>query len=147
MKFEYKEDEVFFRSLLGKPFSLYKTLFDFKSPSIKREEYLKQREKLLDILHKRDKGVCQLQLNDRCTHDKEITIDHVIPLSSNILNKQIRHIARTTYKKVPSQSFGSNHIHNLILACANCNKHKKHRFLDKEKMSVLITNNFKYHEK
>lgn len=147
MKFEYKEDEMFFRSMFGKPFSKYKSLFDFRLPSLKRDEYMQERNNLLIQLQKRDKGVCQLRLNNRCTVDKEITIDHIIPLSSNILNKQIRHIVRTTYKKVPSQSFGSNHIYNLILACANCNKHKKHRFLDKEKMSVLITNNFKYHEK
>jgi hypothetical protein len=31
-------------------------------------------------------------------------------------------------KKVPSASYGSNHLNNLVLACTNCNNTKKHRF-------------------
>ncbi|MBK7431316.1 MAG: HNH endonuclease [Bacteroidetes bacterium] len=36
-------------------------------------------------------------------------------------------------KKVATQSFGSNHIDNLVIACANCNNHKKHRILRRAK--------------
>jgi 5-methylcytosine-specific restriction endonuclease McrA len=56
-------------------------------------------------------------------------LDHLIPLSSNELNKRLRALPRVGKAKVARQSFGSNHADNLILACKRCNAFKKHRLL------------------
>ena len=44
-------------------------------------------------------------------------------------------------KKVLTQSFGSNHKNNLILACKNCNLHKKHR-MEKEVIQKVLKTKF-----
>lgn len=69
-----------------------------------------------------------------------ITIDHIIPLSTNVLNKDLRRMkSEEKGKKVQSESYGSNHYDNLIIACKNCNNHKKHRLLTKDNMCELLT--------
>ncbi len=57
----------------------------------------------------------------------------MIPLSSNILNKDIHKVKAEKGKKVVAQSFGSNYKDNLLIACEKCNNHKKHRFIRKNK--------------
>lgn len=74
-----------------------------------------------------------------CDLDSGIVIDHLIPLSTNKLNKELRNLKPDKFKKVISQSFGSNHMDNLIIACNNCNNHKKHRILDRNKLLEILT--------
>ena len=57
------------------------------------------------------------------------------PERSNKLNKQLRgagtsRLAGGELKKAPTQSFGSNHERNLVLACHNCNSLKQNGFLE-----------------
>jgi hypothetical protein len=80
--FEYIEDENFFRKLLGNDFD--EKLFDFRDPVVKRKEFNKKRTKLLEkLLHERgDK--CQLRVIGQCSDKLEV--DHLIPISSNVLN-------------------------------------------------------------
>lgn len=56
----------------------------------------------------------------------------MIPLASNVLNKELRGIKGQGGKKTPSQSFGSNHPSNFVLACRRCNALKKNRMPMKE---------------
>jgi hypothetical protein len=134
MQFEYPEDREFFANLLAggnvekfeKEFSEY---FDFRHPAIKRWEFNKQRKKLLEELVRMHDGKCQLRIHPECGADGIFEPDHIVPLSSNELNKKLRSIKRTSSEKVAPQSFGSNHIKNLTLACRRCNAFKKHRFI------------------
>ncbi len=133
MKFEFKEDEEFFVNFLtggdklklAKEFSQF---FDFRDPSIKRGELNSLRKNLLPILMERDKNTCQLRLAG-CTNS-EFQIDHIVPLSSNKLNVFIRGMKMVGGKKAKTQSFGSNNIKNLVLACKSCNAVKKHRLFN-----------------
>ena len=58
-----------------------------------------------------------------CDMHSGTQVDHLIPLSSNKLNKELRQLKAVAGKKVVTQSIGSNHINNLVLACRNCNQH------------------------
>src|ERR687895_52403 len=70
---------------------------------------------------------CQLQFVEGCEINNPVAIDHVIPISSNVLNKHLRKSKPLVAgKKVPTESFGSNDMSNLVLACAKCNSNKKH---------------------
>ena len=80
---------------------------------------------------------CMLNL-DCCDLESGTAIDHLIPISSNILNKELRDLKAKKGKKVKSQSFGSNHIDNLIIACNNCNNRKKHKMLDHRLMMSIL---------
>jgi hypothetical protein len=134
MKFEYPEDRKFFLNLLAggdeqnfeREFSDY---FDFRHPAIKRWEFDKTSKKILAGLIKKHGEVCQLRLHPDCSKEKVWQTDHIVPLSTNELNKILRHMVRTTSEKVPAQSFGSNHSKNLILAFKRCNAFKKHRIM------------------
>lgn len=140
MNFEFSEDEEFFRKLLCKDKNVlnsYLYLFDFREPKIKRSEFLSIRGKVLKNLIDNYGQKCMLKYPNRCTNSKFV-IDHLIPLSSNKLNKILRDILAEKGKKVKTQSFGSNHINNLILACSECNSFKKHKFLDKEDISRIL---------
>jgi 5-methylcytosine-specific restriction endonuclease McrA len=133
MNFEYPEDESYFRALLcrhSEELALYYRLFDLRPPKQKRAEFNRKMKDLRAELVRRHGEVCQLQLVEDCGLEHGLAVDHVIPLSSNKLNKELRHIAAQPGKKVPSQSFGSNDLSNLALACGRCNGYKKHRFLD-----------------
>jgi len=141
MSFEYQEDEQFFHDLLCEPgdnLDKYQSLFDFRSPSVKRNEFNRQRAHLLADLLSQDGCVCQLQYSARCNIERGLVIDHLIPLSSNKLNKELRHLSALPGNKVASQSFGSNHPNNLILACGNCNGLKKHRLLTREQIRPIL---------
>ena len=140
MDFQYPEDEKYFIDLLAKGdkdlfYKKYFRLFDFRSPFLKRQEFNKKRSDIFKKLVKRDGLKCQLSLHPDCSKLKKFDIDHIIPLSTNELNKKLRNIKPSKGKKVPSQSFGSNDESNLILACSRCNAYKKHR--------IIISNNFK----
>lgn len=129
MYFENIEDEKFFDKLLEKIGGLEKNkrLFDFRDPNLKRNEFNKICKPMFTKLVKKYGNSCQLCCHDDC--ELEATeIDHLIPLSSNELNKHLRGMKGSSGKKTPSQSFGSNHITNLVLACKRCNAFKKHRF-------------------
>jgi 5-methylcytosine-specific restriction endonuclease McrA len=143
MQFEFMEDRQFFADLLtdGDVNLLdhaYSDLFDFRHPAIKRWEFDKVRKKLLRDLIEKHNGQCQLGIHPLCYPDHGLEPDHVIPLSSNVLNKELRHLTRTTSAKVESQSFGSNHPRNLTLACRKCNGLKKHRLLDGQTLRRLL---------
>lgn len=132
--FEYPEDEEFFASLLTggdieRLNAKFYDCFDFRHPAIKRWEFNKTRKKVLKDLIAKYQGKCQLCIHSECSIDRKYEPDHIIPLSTNELNKKIRHIDRTSVEKVPAQSFGSNHIKNLTLTCKRCNAFKKHKII------------------
>lgn len=132
MKFEYPEDREFFANLLtgGDEKRLeieFLDYFDFRHPAIKRWEFNKVKKKLLAELILKYDGKCQLHIHPDCSKDGKFEPDHIIPLSTNELNKKLRQLVRTSNEKVPAQSFGSNNPKNLILSCKRCNAFKKHR--------------------
>lgn len=104
-------------------------MFDSRDPKIKRREFNSQRNKLLEQLLQERGERCQLELSENC--EGKLVLDHQIPISSNEVNKHIRHIKPEKGKKIPSESFGSNHPDNLLIACEKCNSFKKHRFVKK----------------
>lgn len=81
---------------------------------------------------------CFIGYPELCALSSGIAVDHLIPLSSNKLNKELRRVAPKPGKKIRTQSFGSNHLRNLIIACSNCNNHKKHRFLEPDHLKQLM---------
>ena len=143
LEFEFKEDREYFINLLldSIPSSIFISLFDFRSPIEKRKEFDTNRKVLLPQLLKLYGKNCMLQLGD-CDINSGIAIDHLIPISTNKLNKEIRKLKAEKGKKVKAQSFGSNHINNLVIACNNCNNSKKHRLLDKETMQIILERKF-----
>lgn len=144
MKFKYPEYDQYFCGLLceeGEDLSKYDSLFDFREPpSIKRSELTGRKyTQAWGELEKRFGRRCQLKCVESCEVDNPVVIDHVIPISSNVLNKNLRKSKPLVAgKKVPTESFGSNDISNLVLACAKCNSNKKHRFLDRERMRRIL---------
>lgn len=144
MQFEYPEDRQFFADLLTEGDAnrldvAYSDLFDFRHWSYKRWEFDKTRKKVLAGLIEKHKGECQLRIHPECSNEERLEPDHIIPLSSNVLNKELRQQKRTSLAKVESQSFGSNHPRNLTLACRKCNGLKKHRILTGEILARLIS--------
>jgi hypothetical protein len=132
MQFEHAEDREFFAKLLAGgdekrlqgEFSDY---FDFRDAAIKRLEFNKIRKKVLAELIEKNGEVCQWHIHLECSREKIWELDHIIPLSTNELNKKLRGMVRVSNQKVPAQSFGSNHPKNLVLSCRRCNAFKKHR--------------------
>ncbi len=139
--FEFFADKEFFKEYLvtgpSESLETYKTLFDFRPNAIKRKEFNKDRNKLFADLKKIYGQVCMLNF-EICDPTAKLVIDHLIPLTTNKLNKELRKIKAESGKKVKSQNFGSNHLDNLILACEKCNNNKKHRLLEKEKLRELL---------
>lgn len=83
--------------------------------------------------------VCQLQLVPDRDPRAGLTVDHVAPLSSNKLNKELRGLAPLPGRKVVTQSFGSNDRRNLVLACGRCNRHKMNRFLTRDEIKRILS--------
>lgn len=141
-EFEFSADRDFFKGYLitgpNEDFEIYKTLFDFRPNAIKRKEFNKAKARLFADLEKLHGQACMLNL-EICDPTAKLVIDHIIPLTTNKLNKELRQLKAEPYKKVKSQNFGSNHIDNLILACEKCNNHKKHRLLDRQKLKDILT--------
>jgi len=141
MDFTYKADYNYFVRLLAKGDrhlfeKKYKYLFDFRDPKIKRKEFNFIRKKVFSDLVKRYGLVCRLKLHPDCSKIKKFDVDHIIPLSTNELNKKLRNMKPQLGKKVSTQSFGSNHPYNLTLACSRCNAFKKHKILTIPKIKI-----------
>jgi 5-methylcytosine-specific restriction endonuclease McrA len=138
-KFTYKEDQQAMEELLTEHGGIIANfeLFDFRSPDIKRKEFQTLRNNVFNELVGEYGESCRLQSHPGCTIKAE-QVDHLIPLSSNVLNKNIRHIKGKNGTKVPSQSFGSNHKNNFVLACRRCNAYKKHNFPSKELIKQIF---------
>jgi 5-methylcytosine-specific restriction endonuclease McrA len=140
--FEHPEDRIFFRNLLcedGEPLEKYAKLFDFRDVTKKRREFQAAHASLLENLRAKHGPMCMLHYSRSCTGGRgALTIDHLLPLSSNKLNKELRRVVPLLRRKVPTQSIGSNHIANLVLACATCNGAKKHRLLPRAELRRLL---------
>jgi 5-methylcytosine-specific restriction endonuclease McrA len=140
--FEYPEDEQFFASLLagGSKEELREKFlhrFDFREPSLKRTVFDKLKRLVKEEMTQEGRVKCELHLVADCD-SQNLVLDHIIPLSSNELNKHLRKITAPQGKKVPAQSFGANHRENFLVACAKCNNFKKHRFIKKEGSGWVI---------
>lgn len=142
MNFNHPGYDDFFSDLLcqeGEDLSKYSVLFDLRKPILKRKEFIKIYRKIWMDLERSGGRICQLQLGPNCEINNPVHIDHVIPLSSNVLNKSIRNSKPLQLgKKVTTESFGSNNILNLVLACRSCNLNKKHRFLKRDQMQRIL---------
>ena len=140
IKFQYPEDCDFFKKLLCSPDELlekYSSFFDFRHPKIKRSEFNRIHNKIRkELLNKYGKR-CMLQYPNKCINT-DFVVDHLIPLSSNKLNKLLRKVLAEKGKKIKTQSFGSNNISNLIIACKKCNSHKKHIILEREQIQQIL---------
>ena len=107
MIFKYEDDKQYFLELLGNFYS--ELFFDFRLPKIKRKEFKKNRNKIYENLKNKFREQCQLRYQNICDRTSGFAIDHLIPLSSNELNKKIRKIKSTDKShKVVSESYGSN---------------------------------------
>jgi len=132
MKFQFEEDRMFFERLLctdGESLENFSSMFDFRPLAVKKEEYNDRKDDLLKQMIEQGKKECFLSFHHVCNPNSGITLDHFIPLSTQELNKELRKMKPSGYKLVPSQSFGSNHVDNLILVCNECFHHRKHRFV------------------
>lgn len=146
LPFEYEADRQFFKQLLckdGEELALYADLFDFRPAHLKRREFGRLRAQRLRDLQRVLGSVCLLYFAPDCSVRSGLTVDHLIPLSSNVLNKGLRGVrtSRTAdgaLRKVPSQTLGSNNPRNLILACCNCNSFKKDRLPDKDTIKYAL---------
>jgi len=132
--FQYPEDKKFFIDLLANgdenQFNKkYKDCFDFREPKIKRKEFNLIRNKVFKQLVSNYGKKCQLKIHPNCSKINKFDIDHFIPLSTNELNKKLRNLKPASGHKVSTQSFGSNNIKNLLIACSRCNAYKKHRII------------------
>jgi 5-methylcytosine-specific restriction endonuclease McrA len=139
LEFDYPEDARYFAEVLtngdvGKLERDYGQLFDFRDPDLKWREFNSSYKSLKRAIIERDGEKCSLKLLPKCQGGW--VIDHVIPRSTNVLNKKLRHMGHAVGKKVPAQSFGSNHLDNLVLACGACN-HEKFNHLPTKDCSWL----------
>lgn len=146
INFQYPEDREYFANLLAngdveKLDRDFSELFDFEHPAIKREKFNKIKKKILKELIEKYGNECQLKIHPDCSKVQKFEPDHVIPLGSNELNKKLRTMTRFSSDKVEKQSFGSNNVRNMVLACKRCNAFKKHKFLDKEVYEKLFVLN------
>lgn len=137
MKFKLKEDEIFFIDLLNEDFKW--DYFDFSEPNDKRKKFNKNRNRILEKLISEYGQKCQLNYIDICDESTGFVVDHIIPLSTNVLNKKLRN-QKTVDKnhKVQSESYGSNNYCNLIIACTKCNSYKKNKILDYHTLKKII---------
>ena len=139
MNFEYKEDKIFFQRLFKDFGGLKKNydLFDSSDPLLKRKEFNKIRDKTFHKLQDKFGDICMLNFHADCTNSAD-QVDHLIPLSSNILNKTIRALKAEKGKKVTAQSLGSNNYRNLLLSCSRCNAAKKHHIPDNKLLNKVM---------
>lgn len=137
VQFDHIEDQAFFAELLcdGDEDALetrFSHCFDFRDPAVKRAEFDVQKKSLMALMLGRYGRCCMLQYPKICEGSEKLLLDHFIPLSSNVLNKTLRRLSALKGKKVQTQSFGSNHPDNFVLACPRCNAFKKHLIPDAE---------------
>ena len=82
---------------------------------------------------------CSLNFKNICDESTGFVVDHIIPLSTNVLNKKLRNQKPVDKNhKVQSESYGSNNYCNLIIACNKCNAYKKNKILDDHTLKKLI---------
>ena len=133
MQFLYEADREHFQRLLcdeGRDLSDYSMLFDSRPPREKRIEFNSTRQKYLALLTERFGQRCMLKIAADCDVNSGLQVDHIIPLSSNVLNRLLRSAGTSRdsdgrLRKASAQSIGSNHLRNLALACRNCNSLKR----------------------
>lgn len=128
----------------GEDLDRYGMLFDLSDPAKKRAAFARICAPMKATLIQKVGLVCMLRSSRDCDPSSGLEIDHLIPLSSNKLNKEIRGAAKSMIidghlKKAPTESFGSNHPRNLALACKRCNAEKKHRFLDRQTIKRVLS--------
>ena len=131
LPFASEFDREYLRRLLcseSETLDAFANLFDFRAPAVKRAEFNALKAEAFTILAQARGSRCELDYSPSCTRDRELQVDHLIPLSTNKLNK-LKNVVAGTGRKVASQSFGSNELRNLGLACRACNAMKKHEFL------------------
>jgi hypothetical protein len=142
--FEFPEDREFFANLLTggdvSKLSKFKDCFDFRSKEVKRKEFALMRDHLFKELVKKNGYRCAFRISPKCTPDKNLQLDHIIPIATNELNKKLRKIRGKNGKKTVPQFFGSNYIGNLALLCEECNRAKRHFFLDPEAYKIIFKN-------
>ena len=143
LNFQHKEDEIFFEHLFKELGGLEKNydLFDLSDALSKREAFNKIRNQVFRELKKQFGDVCMLNYHADCTNTAE-QVDHLVPLSSNTLNKTIRVMKSERGRKVPAQSFGSNNSRNFVLSCVRCNSAKKHHIPDNKLLNKVLSRNF-----
>lgn len=139
MQFDYAEDREFFEQLLDDcgGIAQQSELFDFRDPREKRREFGRIRHEVFAELIARLGSRCELACHPDCAGMAE-EVDHLVPLASNALNKELRGMKSHGGKKVPAQSFGSNNLKNLVLACKRCNAYKKHRLPEPEQLLRIL---------
>lgn len=90
--FEFKEVQEYFENLLcsgSQTIEHFRHLFDFRPVNEKREDFNKDRKKLKGELISKYGEQCMLNLST-CNMKSGTAIDHLIPLSTNQLNKSFR---------------------------------------------------------
>jgi len=139
LDFQFIEDRNFFEGLFESVGGVdqFQDLFDFNDPLMKRHAFNAIRNQVFKGLVAKYGDKCMLNYHDDCSGKAE-QVDHLIPLSSNILNKTLRHMKGQAGKKVPAQPFGSNSEANFVLACARCNAAKKHHLPDKKLLEAIL---------
>ena len=139
MNFEYKEDKIFFQHLFKEFGGLERNhdLFDSSNPFLKRQAFNRIRNKVFRKLQDKFGDICMLNFHADCANSAD-QVDHLIPLSSNILNKTIRAMKAEKGKKVSAQSLGSNNDRNFVLSCSRCNAAKKHHIPDNELFNKVL---------
>ena len=139
MNFEYKEDKIFFQHLFKEFGGLERNhdLFDSSDPLLKRQAFNRIRNKVFRKLQDKFGDICMLNFHADCANSAD-QVDHLIPLSSNILNKTIRAMKAEKGKKVSAQSLGSNNDRNFVLSCSRCNAAKKHHIPDSELLNKVL---------
>jgi 5-methylcytosine-specific restriction endonuclease McrA len=141
LPFQFATDGAYFSELLcqaDETLAHYATLFDFRSPATKRAEFNHIKVHLTQQFQQHYGPICQLRYTPLCDSSYGLVLDHIIPLSTNVLNKKLRALTPQAGKKVVSQTFGSNHPDNLALACVGCNSHKKHKLLKREELQSIF---------
>jgi 5-methylcytosine-specific restriction endonuclease McrA len=133
-----EEDYRYLAAIFPKGYrGLVDQFLDPREPEVKRNEFSKIRNHLFAYLEKADGLECQLKY-ECCDESTGFEVDHIFPLSTNVLNKRIRNLPAPEGKKVPAQAIGSNNPLNLILACKKCNGHKKHRLIKVEVLKRIL---------
>ena len=142
VNFRDEQEKQFFMELLCSDqdsINDFGYLFDFREPKDKRSEFNRKRSRILAFLIDTEGANCILHFGN-CDLKSGYNIDHIIPISTNIINKHVHKMPAEKGKKVKTESYGSNDIYNLRIACQNCNLEKKHRFLTREEMKVILEN-------
>lgn len=137
--FDHQEDRQYFDTVLQDVGGVDANshLFDFRAPEQKRRKFNAIRDSVFASLKQRYGSGCRLNGHEDCSGVGTV-VDHLIPLSSNVLNKSIRGMKATAKKKAPTQSFGSNHSDNFVLACRRCNDFKKSKIPTSELINDIF---------